>query len=127
MSSNWASFDFYYAADASDPDWTYIGSAENFVYPYPSELMMSYTLPSGATNQAVRVQLRHNGLSSDNPCGTSNTPWDESKILYFACPFAINSRPLALIYNGFRVLSGDDLVFKVMMPTLYYGGTFDAK
>lgn len=51
--------DFYYASDATNPEWQYIGTKTP-----PSggahDLMMSYTLPQGNT-QAVRVQFRYGG------------------------------------------------------------------
>lgn len=59
--------DFFYAMDASNPNWVLIGSLK------PSgaglqELKMSYTLPDG-DNQAVRINFRYNGAQS--PCTTS--------------------------------------------------------
>jgi hypothetical protein len=51
--------DFYYAADASNPSWQYIGS---LTPPGGGEqnLMVSYDLPQGS-NQAVRVSFRYGG------------------------------------------------------------------
>jgi len=81
---------FFFAADASNPVWNYIGSAQ------PSGtgvqiITMTYTLPRGAENQAVRVQNLLSDTSSKDPCISGN-------------------------YND-----RDDLVFKVVIPssTLY--------
>ena len=62
--------DFYYAADASNPIWTFIKTVQ------PSkiglqELKTSYTLPTGQ-NQAVRVNFRYK--DSADPCSTMSFP-----------------------------------------------------
>ena len=77
---------FFFAADASNPVWNYIGSAQ------PSGtgvqiITMTYTLPRGAENQAVRVQNLLSDTSSKDPCISGN-------------------------YND-----RDDLVFKVVIPS----------
>eukprot|EP00956_Cyclotella_meneghiniana_P025568 scaffold53544_cov39-Cyclotella_meneghiniana.AAC.3 len=81
--------DFFYVADASNPVWNYIGSAQ------PSGtgvqiITMTYTLPRGAENQAVRVQFRNGSDPSTNPCHTGAT-------------------------GGYN--DRDDLVFKVVIPS----------
>lgn len=56
--------DFYYAADASNPQWKYIGTKK----PSGSGLKvikMAYNLPQG-TNQAVRVSFRYQGYQGSN-------------------------------------------------------------
>ena len=58
--------DFYYAGDALNPTWKFIGTVK------PSQigsqdLKMSYTLPPGH-NQAVRVNFRYKDSAS--PCAT---------------------------------------------------------
>jgi hypothetical protein len=62
--------DFYYASDASDPEWQYIGTLTP-----PSgganDLMMSYSLPQG-NKQAVRVQFRYGGSISKCSSGSYN-------------------------------------------------------
>lgn len=59
--------EFYYAANASDPDWIYIGRL--LTESGNQDIMLSYTIPSGATTQAVRVQLRYIIWDSKgNPC-----------------------------------------------------------
>jgi hypothetical protein len=62
--------DFFYAADASSPNWQYIGS----VTPATGgaqDLMVSYDLPQG-TNQAVRVQFRYAGSIGTCTSGSYN-------------------------------------------------------
>jgi hypothetical protein len=56
--------DFYYAADASNPEWKYIGTKQ----PGGGGLRvikMAYNLPQG-TNQAVRVSFRYRGVQGSN-------------------------------------------------------------
>ncbi len=59
--------DLYYAADASAPVWTLIGSSTP-----PGagarDISATYTLPSGGSLQAVRANFRYNGSAS--PCST---------------------------------------------------------
>jgi len=62
--------DFYYAADANNPSWTYIGSLA------PSGggaqvLTTQYTLPNGAL-QAVRVNFRYNSPEGSCSAGSYN-------------------------------------------------------
>ena len=96
------SVDFYYAADASNPDWIYIG-AVGTIKSSNQNIMISYTIPSGATNQAVRVQLEYGahidyrGSYSidyrDNPCVSGYNR--ESKICFvFSMRFATSHHPL---------------------------------
>eukprot|EP00956_Cyclotella_meneghiniana_P011821 scaffold16627_cov93-Cyclotella_meneghiniana.AAC.3 len=72
--------DFFYAADATNPVWFYIGSAQ------PSgtglqNISVTYTLPMGAENQAVRVQFRYGSSPSTNPCLTED--WNDRDDLVF--------------------------------------------
>jgi hypothetical protein len=63
MNSDYA--DFYYTADAYQVDWQYIGT----VSPPDDgaqEVSLSYTVPRGASTQAVRVNFRYQG--SDGTC-----------------------------------------------------------
>ena len=71
------SADFYYASDASDPNWQFI---ETLVPPGggQQDLVVSYTLPAGE-NQAVRVNFRYNGAAG--PCSGGN--WDDADDLVF--------------------------------------------
>jgi hypothetical protein len=72
--------DFYYATDASNPDWQYIGS----ITPpggQSQELKMSYRIPAGSTNQAVRVQFRYGGNGASGPCMQGN--WNDRDDLVF--------------------------------------------
>ena len=71
--------DFYYASDASNPSWTFIKT----VAPSRggmSDLQVSYTLPAGAANQAVRVNFRYNGSASTCSGGS----YDDADTLVFA-------------------------------------------
>ena len=70
--------DFYYAADANNPVWTYIGSV---VPPGGGQqvLTQQYTLPAGS-QQAVRVNFRYQG--SANSCTTG--AYDDADDLVFA-------------------------------------------
>ena len=75
--------DFYTATDASNPEWTYIGTES----PDPSitglqEMKMTYTLPKG-TNQAVRVNFRFLGDRGANE-GCSGGPYDDTDDIVFA-------------------------------------------
>jgi hypothetical protein len=72
--------DFFYAADAANPTWMYIGTQ------YPPAggvqvLSMTYTLPKGA-NQAVRANFRYSGSVPANACSTGN--YDDTDDLGFA-------------------------------------------
>jgi hypothetical protein len=71
--------DLYYAADATSPTWTLIGTltpagagAQN--------LSANYTLPSGGSLQAVRANFRYGGAAS--PCSTGS--YDDHDDLVFA-------------------------------------------
>jgi hypothetical protein len=57
--------DFYYAADARQPEWTLVDTVVPDA-PGPQELYTGYRLPAGAV-QAVRVQHRTQGTPAD-PC-----------------------------------------------------------
>lgn len=60
--------DFFYANDALNPVWTYIGSvvAPNMRM---NELSKSFVIPAGSTTQAVRVQFRvFDSYDHANPC-----------------------------------------------------------
>jgi leucyl aminopeptidase len=70
--------DLYYAANASNPSWTWIAT----LTPAGSGrrvLSASYTLPAGSM-QAVRARFRYNG--SQSPCGSG--PFDDHDDLVFA-------------------------------------------
>ena len=64
--------EFFYAADATNPSWVYIGSVKP-VATGLQDLTLDYQLPSGSQTQAVRVQFRYDGGSSTtNPCVVGN-------------------------------------------------------
>ena len=54
--------DFFYATDASNPVWVYIGSKNPTVSEGLDDIEMTYTIPgSGSDIQAVRVQFAYGG------------------------------------------------------------------
>ena len=59
--------DFFYAANASNPVWVYIGSAYPPV-PDLTDIEMTYTIPTGSDVQAVRVQFTYIEGPSTDPC-----------------------------------------------------------
>ena len=59
---------FFYATDASNPVWVYIGSKNPTVSRALEDIEMTYTIPGwGSDIQAVRVQFRYDGPTTD-PC-----------------------------------------------------------
>jgi hypothetical protein len=70
--------DLYYAADASNPSWTYITTLAPAVTGAQT-LSATYSLPSGAL-QAVRARFRYQG--SVSPCATG--AYDDQDDLVFA-------------------------------------------
>jgi hypothetical protein len=70
--------DLYYAADATNPNWTYFTTVSPTAAG-ATTLSATYTLPSG-TLQAVRARFRYYGATS--PCGTGN--YDDHDDLVFA-------------------------------------------
>ena len=93
--------DFYTAPDASNPEWSYIGTAS----PDPSikdiqQLQMTYTLPKG-TNQAVRVNFRFLGNRGSND-GCSGGPYDDTDDIVFAVQenTEITAKPIGVITNS---------------------------
>jgi PKD repeat protein len=70
--------DFYSAADASNPSWTFLSSISASAAG-TQLLSTTFTLPAGGL-QAVRAHLRYNGSAS--PCSTGS--YDESDDLIFA-------------------------------------------
>ncbi len=72
--------DLFYAADANNPNWTYLATFQ------PSGigqqlLTTTYQLPSGGSLQAVRAVFRYQGTVSS--CG-GGSPWDDIDDLIFA-------------------------------------------
>ena len=78
--------DFFYAADASNPIWVYIGSANPTVSDQLADIEMTYTIPSGSDVQAVRVQFQTIGDSTD-PC-VSGFYNDRDDIVFKVLPSA---------------------------------------
>eukprot|EP00956_Cyclotella_meneghiniana_P022707 scaffold43275_cov67-Cyclotella_meneghiniana.AAC.2 len=72
--------DFYYASDASNPQWVLIGTKQ----PTGSglqEIKVSYNLPSGAS-QAIRVNFRYRGVQGSNGACSSGS-YDDNDDLAF--------------------------------------------
>ena len=60
--------DFFYATNASNPVWVYIGSAKPTVSDGLTDIEMTYTIPTGSDVQAVRVQFTYIEGPSTDPC-----------------------------------------------------------
>lgn len=81
---------FFYAADASNPIWTYIGTVRPIGSQAQTDVEMTYTLPDGADYQAVRVQFTSEYSESENfisfadpnPC-TGGNDYDDHDDLVF--------------------------------------------
>ena len=71
--------DLYYAADASSPVWTLIGTLTPTAAGAQT-LSASYTLPTGGANQAVRANFRYTGSASS--CSTG--AYDDRDDLVFS-------------------------------------------
>jgi hypothetical protein len=87
--------DFYYASDASNPVWVYIGTeSPNLAIKSAQNLDMTYTLPKGTT-QAVRVNFRFLGNRGANK-GCSGGAYDDTDDLVFSVKEnpAITAKPI---------------------------------
>jgi hypothetical protein len=82
------SADFYFAADATNPSWTLIGTVVPTVAGAQT-LSQTYTLPSGGL-QAVRVQFRYQSTSAACAAGTFN---DRDDLV-----FAVTSTPVTTVF-----------------------------
>lgn len=71
--------DFYYASSATNANWSYLGSIPAGGSGLRT-LVAEYRLPTGAPNQAVRVNFRYKGSVSS--CATGR--WDDIDDLVFA-------------------------------------------
>ncbi len=85
--------DLYYAANAGSPNWVYLTTVQATV-PGPQILSATYTLPAGASSQAVRGRFRFNG--SPMSCGVIGGLEDHDDLI-FATDTRIN---VALPANG---------------------------
>jgi hypothetical protein len=88
--------DFYYASDASNPIWVYIGTeSPNPAIKSAQNIYITYTLPKGTT-QAVRVNFRFLGSRGANK-GCSGGPYDDTDDLVFAVKenSGITAKPIA--------------------------------
>jgi len=87
--------DLYYAANASSPTWTLIGSI-NPTAAGSQVLSGTYTLPSGGSLQAVRANFRYQGSASS--CSTG--AYDDHDDLVFAVAstpdFSISASPTSV-------------------------------
>lgn len=72
--------DLYYAADATNPSFSYIATLEPSPTSGAQVLSTTFTLPSGGSLQAVRAHFRYEGEAS--VCGTSK--YDDHDDLVFA-------------------------------------------
>ena len=73
--------DFFYATNASDPVWAYIGSASPTARGL-GDIEMTYTIPGwGSDIQAVRVQFGYYNGASSNPCDSD--PYNERDDVVF--------------------------------------------
>lgn len=90
--------DFYYAADASNPNWIELGTVQPTAAGI-NDLKMSYTLPPGGF-QAVRVNFRYGG--SRSPCTSGS--YDDHDDLAFAVQSAeeppVGSGTKVAVYDG---------------------------
>ena len=101
--------DFYFANDASNPSWQYIGTMQ------PEgggiqELKVSYTLPQG-TNQAVRVNFRYRGVQGMNGA-CSEGSYDDTDDLVFTVktnPFYVGVQVSQFMFREEKKDVGADL------------------
>jgi leucyl aminopeptidase len=91
------SADFFYAADATNPVWTLIGTVKPTAAGAQT-LSATYTLPAGAL-QAVRVQYRYQGSATACASGGYNDRDDLA--------FAVTSAPVTTVYtDDFETAAG---------------------
>ena len=86
--------DFYYTADATNPQWKYIGTKK----PTGSGLQvikMAYNLPQG-TNQAVRVSFRYQGSQGSNGA-CSEGYYDDNDDLAFGVKASLSFTALDIV------------------------------
>ncbi|HEY7409347.1 MAG TPA: hypothetical protein VII13_01315 [Vicinamibacteria bacterium] len=89
--------DFYYAANALSPTWTFIGTVVPTVVGAQT-LSATYTLPAGGL-QAVRVQFRYQSTSAACAAGSYN---DRDDLV-----FAVTSAPVTTVYfDDFEAANG---------------------
>jgi hypothetical protein len=89
--------DFYFAANASSPTWTLIGSVQPTAAGAQT-LSVNYTLPAGAM-QAVRVQFRYQSSNASCASGGYN---DRDDLV-----FAVTSTPVTTVYSdNFETATG---------------------
>jgi hypothetical protein len=72
--------DFYYASDALNPAWTYIGTKQT-INGGKQDVRVEYTLPIGS-NQAVRVSLRFGGTPSSCYDGENKEFYDVDDLVF---------------------------------------------
>lgn len=90
--------DFYYTVDVYNPNWQYIGTVIPAGTGY-QDLAMPYTLPFGASTQAVRVNFRYSGSSDHCTVGS----YDDRDDLVFSVLRL--SRFVKISVSGFRTLN----------------------
>ena len=74
--------DFFYAVNASNPVWVYIGSAIPTVSDQFTDIEMTYTIPTGFDIQAVRVQYTYDEGATTDPCANYDDYNDRDDIVF---------------------------------------------
>ena len=78
--------DFFYAVNASNPVWVYIGSENATVSDGLTDIEMTYTIPSGSDVQAVRVQFTYTEGPSTDPCINNDDYNDRDDVVFKVLP-----------------------------------------
>lgn len=74
---------FFYADDASNPNWSFIDIVTISNAAEDQDVLMSYTIPNGAEKQAIRVQIFYiTHLAYTNPCNPGSS-YNDSETLTF--------------------------------------------
>jgi Zn-dependent metalloprotease len=81
--------DFFYAADANAPSWVFIGSRTPTAAGAQT-LSITYSIPNGGANQAVRVQFRYQSSTAACAAGAYN---DRDDLV-----FAVTSTPVTTVF-----------------------------
>jgi hypothetical protein len=101
--------DLFYAADAANPNWTYLTTLAPSIAG-AQVLSATYTLPSGGSLQAVRAVFRFQGAAS--ACG-SNSGFDDRDDLIFAVGSSL--QPLQLVLEEFGPSSSQAAALDAML------------
>jgi hypothetical protein len=71
--------DIYYASDAANPNWVAINTLTPLAAG-PQVLSTTFTLPAGATSQAIRANFRYQGTAA--PCGANDGYQDHDDLIF---------------------------------------------